>query len=210
VKVVVFGATGRIGGKLVAGGIARGHEVTAAARRPDDVDARVRTSRVVQCDILDGTQVGEAVAGHEAVIVATGARFFLASGKVHSRGIANVIVAMHQHACRRLVCVSAVGTHDEHDPNLPPFFTRVVRPLLLGETYRELRDMEAQVQASGLDWTLVHVLRLSNGPALGRYRTEEGDSMAGALKISRADAADFMLKELERGDWIGRDVSLSY
>jgi putative NADH-flavin reductase len=89
-------------------------------------------------------------------------------------------------------------------------FTRVFRPLYLAGVWEQLRVMEAQIAGSGLDWTLVHVARLTNGPALGRYRAEPGDSLPGALTISRADVADFMLKELERGEWIGRDVALAY
>ena len=209
-KIVVFGATGRVGRRLVSGGIARGHEVTAAARRPENVRERSRILRIVPCDLLDAAQVGVAVTGNEAVAVAVGARFALAPGTVHSRGVANVITAMHSHAVRRLICISAIGTHDDNDPNLPPLFTRVYRPLYLAGVWEQLRVMEAQVADSGLDWTIVHVARLTNGPALGRYRVEPGDSLPGALTISRADLADFMLKELERGDWIGRDVALAY
>ena len=209
-KVVVFGATGRIGRKVVSGGIVRGHEVTAAARRPERVRAPQRIPRIVTCDILDAAQVGAAVDGHDVVVVTVGARFALLPGKVHSEGIANVIAAMEAHGARRLICVSAAGTDDDNDPNLPPFFTRLMRPVLLGRVWRELREMESRVRASGLDWTLVHVPHLTDGPALGNCRVEAGASMPGGLRISRADVADFMLKELERDEWVERDVALAY
>ena len=72
--------------------------------------------------------------------------------------------------------------------------------------------MEALVRASGLEWTLVHVARLTDGEALGRYRSAEGDSLpqAPTLAISRADVADFIIKELERREWVERDVALAY
>jgi len=210
VKIVVFGATGRVGRKLVSGGIARGHELTAAARHPEDVRARVRIPRIVTCDLLDAAQVDAAVAGQDAVIVAVRARFSLAPGNVHSQGAANVVAAMQKHGVRRLLCISAAGVQDDHDPNLPPFFTRVMRPLLLRRVWPELRQMESCVTGSRLDWTLIHVAHLTDGPATGQYRAEEGKSMPGGLRISRADIADFMLKELERGEWSGRDVALAY
>jgi putative NADH-flavin reductase len=209
-KVVVFGATGRVGRKLVSGGIARGHEVTAAARHPEDVRARHRIPRIVPCDLLDSEQVDAAVRDQDAVIVSVRARWRLAPGEVHSRGVANVLTAMESHAVRRLLCVSAVGTGDEHDPNLPPWFTRVYRPLVLSRVWSQLRAMEELVSGSGLDWTLVHVARLTDGPALGQYRLEEGDSILGGLTISRADLADFVLKELERNEWVGRHVTVAY
>jgi putative NADH-flavin reductase len=210
VKIVVFGAAGRTGRKLVSGGVARGHEVTAAARRPKDIRVGSRLQSVVQCDLLDAAQVDAAVARQEVVVVAAGTPLVWAQGAVHSEGIANVITAMRSHAVHRLVCVSAVGTQHDDDPNLPRAFTRVLRPLLLSRIWDELRDMEAQVRGSGLDWTLVHVARLTNGPALGRYRVEEGDTLTEARRISRADVADFILKELERGAWVERDVALAY
>jgi putative NADH-flavin reductase len=210
VKLVVFGATGRIGRKVVAGGIARGHEVTAAVRRPEKVRAKERILRIVTCDLLDATQVDAAVARQDAVVVSVGARLALFPGEVHSAGIANVISAMKAHAVRRLVCVSAAGTQDEHDPNLPWVFTCIMRPLLLGRVWPELREMEFRVAASGLDWTLVHVAHLTDRPALGRYRVEEGNSMVEGFTIARADVADFILKELERGECVGRDVAVAY
>lgn len=209
-KIVVFGATGRVGRKLVAGGIVRGHAVTPAARRPGRVRAGQALPRIVACDILDGAQVGAAIAGQEAVVVVGRAWCALLPATVHSEGIANVIAAMKAHAVRRLVCVSAAGTQDGDDPNLPPLFTHLARPILLGRAWSELRAMEAQVRASGLDWTLVHVARLTEGPALGHYRAEPGFSMPGGRRISRADVADFMLKELERDEWVRRDVALAY
>lgn len=209
-KIVVFGATGRVGRRLVSGGVARGHSMTAATRHPERVQVRQGAPRVVACDVLDPEQVAAATAGQDAAVVCVGARFAWFPGTVHSQGVANVITGMRRHAVRRLVCLSAAGTHDDGDPNLPPFFTRVMRPLLLGRVWPELRDMEAQVAASGLDWTIVHLAHLTNGPALGSYRAAEGDSLPGGLSVSRADVADFVLKELARDEWVRRHVAIAY
>jgi len=210
VKIVVFGATGRVGCRLVAGGIARGHEMTAAARRPERVVATHRLPLIVRCDLLDAAQVDAAVRGQDAVVVTAGARFALMPGKAHSEGTANVIGAMKAHAVSRLICLSAAGTHDDNDPNLPPFFTRLIRPVLLGRVWSELRAMEFRIAASGLDWTIVHVSHLTEGPALGRYRVEPGHSLPDGIRISRADVADFILKELERDEWVRDDVAIAY
>jgi putative NADH-flavin reductase len=210
VKIVVFGATGRIGGKLVSGGIARGHEVTAAARHPERIPPRHHAPRLVTCDLLDAAQVATAVARQDAVIVSVGARFGMAPGTVYSEGIANVVLAMHARAVRRLVCITAIDTSVDPHADTPPLSARMNEPLFRGRVETQLRVMEERVRSSGLDWTLVHAARLTTGPALGRYRVEEGVTVPGALKISRADVADFVLKELERDQWVGRDVALAY
>ncbi len=209
-KIVVFGATGRIGRKLVAGGIARGHEVTAATRHPERVRVVGGAPRIVVCDVMDAGQVAAATARQDAAVVAVGTRLGLAPGHLHTRGTANVIAAMRRHAVRRLVCLSAAGTHDEADPNLPPFFTRVVRPVFLGRAWQELCEMEALVGGTELEWTIVHAPRLTNGPALGTYRVADGHSVGRGYSISRADVADFILKELARRQWVRRHVAVAY
>jgi putative NADH-flavin reductase len=210
VKIVVFGATGRIGGKLVSGGIARGHDVTAAARRPERLPLRHHAPRLVTCDLLDAAQVQSAVERQDAVMIAVGPRSTLVPGTVNSTGVANVLLAMHAWAVRRLLCVTGVGEEVYRDAPAPPLSARMTRPLFMGRASSQVRLMEDQIRSSGLDWTLVHAARLTNGPALGQYRVEEGAGVPGGLKISRADIADFMLKELERGEWVGRDVTLAY
>lgn len=210
VKIVVFGATGRIGGKLVSGGIARGHEVTAAARHPERIPPRHHAPRLVTCDLLDAAQVESAVARQDAAMVAVGARFALLPGAVHSEGVANVLRAMRARAVPRLICITTFSAGLDREAEMPSLSDRMSQPLFTGRVESKLRAMEAQVRSSGLEWTLVHAGLLTNGPALGRYRLEEGTRLPGALKISRADVADFMLKELERGEWVGRDVALAY
>lgn len=209
-RIVVFGATGRIGRRLVAGGVARGHQVTAATRHPERVRVVGGAPRVVVCDVMDASQVAAAAAHQDAVVVAVGARHAFAPGRLHTQGTENVIAGMRRHAVHRLICLSAAGTHDEADPNLPPFFTRVVRPLLLGRVWRELIEMEALVGGTELEWTIVHAPRLTNGPALASYRVAEGRSLRGGHAISRADVADFILKELARAQWVRRHVALAY
>jgi putative NADH-flavin reductase len=87
VKIVVFGATGRIGSKLVSGGIARGHVVTAAARHPERLPPRHHAPRLVTCDLLDAAQVDEAVTRQDAVTMSVGPRFGIAPDAEDRRAV---------------------------------------------------------------------------------------------------------------------------
>ena len=209
-KVVVFGATGRTGRLLVEGALARGHDVTAFVRAPDKLGALRNRVRVVQGDVLDGGAVSDAVDGQEAALVALAAGSNKAAEQVTAQGTLNVIRSMQRYRVRRLVVLSAGGTQPGHDPNLPWFFERVVKPLFLKGVLADLRRMEISVRQSELDWTLVRAAQLVDGPARGGYRAEPGYSLPGGTRIARADVAAFMLDELERRDNVAHALAIAY
>ena len=209
-KVVVFGATGRTGRLLVEGALARGHDVTAFVRAPDKLGALRDRVRVVQGDVLDGGAVSDAVDGQEAALVALAAGSNKAAEQVTAQGTLNVVRSMQRYRVRRLIVLSAGGTQPGHDPNLPWFFERVVKPLFLKGVLADLRRMEISVRQSELDWTLVRAAQLVDGPARGGCRAEPGYSLPGGTKIARVDVAAFMLDELERRDNIAHALAIAY
>jgi uncharacterized protein YbjT (DUF2867 family) len=67
-----------------------------------------------------------------------------------------------------------------------------------------MKDKEAQealVRASGLDWTIVRPGGLTDGPRTGSYRFGMDASLT-AGRVTRADVADFILRELERNEFV--------
>jgi putative NADH-flavin reductase len=73
-NLLIFGATGKTGRKLVDQALAQGHAVTAFARDPAKIRTRHENLRVVQGDILDYDAVKSAVANQDAVVSALGVR----------------------------------------------------------------------------------------------------------------------------------------
>lgn len=65
-------------------------------------------------------------------------------------GARNLIEAMSQAGLRRFVCVTGLGAGDSrgHGGFL---YDRIIRPLILGQVYRDKDRQEAVVRASGLD-----------------------------------------------------------
>jgi len=57
------------------------------------------------------------------------------------------------------------------------------------------------IQASGLDWTIVRYPRLMDGEHTGEYRVGYVGKDSGT-QLSRADGADFVLKELAERKWL--------
>jgi putative NADH-flavin reductase len=210
-KVLVVGATGRTGRLLTRGALERGHEVTALVRAPEKLGDLAARVRVVAGDVLDGGVVSDAVDGQEAVLVALSAAHRRGAPAVNSLGTLNVIRSMQRYSVRRLVVLSASGTAPGRDPNLPWIFDRVIKPVLLGPAYADLRRMETNVRTSELDWTIVRVSgTLTDGPARGSYRAEPGYSLPGGRRIARADVAEYMLDQLTLTDDVGHAVAVAY
>jgi putative NADH-flavin reductase len=210
-NVLIVGATGRTGRLLARGALERGHVVTALVRAPEKLGDLTGRVRVVAGDVLDGGVVSDAVDGQDAVLVALSAAHRKHAPAVNALGTLNVIRSMQRYGVRRLIVLSASGTQPGRDPNLPWIFDRVVKPVLLGPAYADLRRMETSVRQSELDWTIVRVSgTLTDGPARGVYRAEPGYSLPGGRRMARADVAEYMLDQLTLQEDIGHAVAVAY
>ncbi len=206
-KIIIFGATGTIGRHLVDLALSQGHRVTAFARKPMALNLDHRDLTRYAGDVLDRDAVADAVEGHDAVLIALGSG---RKGTVRSVGTKHIVEAMARHGVRRLVCLSTLGAGDSR-ALLNFFWKRIMFGLLLREAYADHEAQEALVNQSGLDWTLVRPAAFTDGPATGACRhgfppTEKSLK----LKISRADVAGFMLRQLSGDTYLRRSPGLSY
>ncbi len=71
-SVLVFGASGRIGGAIVEEALLRGYRVTGVTRSPSRLEAFADRIDVATGDILDRDRSAELIARHDAVIVSVG------------------------------------------------------------------------------------------------------------------------------------------
>jgi putative NADH-flavin reductase len=206
-RVVIFGSTGGTGRRLVERAIAEGHEVTAFVRNLSRMTARHRRLKVVVGDAFDPEKVREAVVGNESVVSVLGSR--QPSNPLHPRrpgdphgvvsaGTANIVAAMKEHGLRRFVCQTAWGVGEsKQDPGLAgAFFMKVLVPPLLRDEYADKEAQEKILRQSDLDWTVVRPMILTNGPWTNDYRVSIDLKPGRRPYISRADVADFLIRQL--------------
>ncbi len=142
-NVLVVGGTGFIGTALCRELDARGHDVTALSRSPEDADLPDAVDRVAG-DVTAYDSIEGAFQGQDAVyyLVAL-SPLFKPSGPgheaVHLGGTENTLRAAREHGVDRLVHMSALGA----DPDGPTAYIRTK-----GEAERRVRD-------AGLDWTIL-------------------------------------------------------
>ncbi|NNG03840.1 MAG: SDR family oxidoreductase [Inquilinus sp.] len=206
-KLIIFGATGTVGRLAVEKALAEGHRVTAFARRPAALESDHPNLTRLAGDVLDPDAVDRAVQGQDAAIVALGAG---RKGTVRAVGTRHVVEAMERHGVRRLVCQSTLGAGDSRAA-LNFFWKYIMFGLLLRDAYADHQAQEAVVRQSALDWIIVRPAAFTDGPATGTYKhgfapTEK----ALALKIARADVADFLLRQLTDDTYLRQTPGLSY
>ena len=108
-KLLILGATGRIGRELVDLALARGHLVTAYVRTPTKLRRRERGLIVKQGDALEVDCLTEALLGQDAVVSALGlpAKKALRPSSFMAESMASTVAAMKRAKVQRLALVSA-------------------------------------------------------------------------------------------------------
>ena len=206
-KLLIFGSTGSIGRQLVKQALEHGHIVTAFARDPLKLGVKHDNLKVVQGDVMDCPSVEKAVEGQDAVLCSLGAG---AKGTVRSGGTRNIIRAMEKAGVRRFVCQSTLGVGDSWD-NLSFLWKYIMFRGLLRQAYADHVSQEDYVKQSHLDWTIVRPAAFTDGNHSCEYRHGfAGTDKTTRLKISRADVADFMLKQLTDDTYLHKTPGLSY
>jgi putative NADH-flavin reductase len=208
-KILIFGSTGGTGRELVKQALGSGFEVTAFARQPAKLNDITHSNlQSVQGDVLNPEAVDNAVPGHDAVLCAIGT----GAGRTTLRedGTCNIVRAMGKAGVRRLICQSSMGIGDSR-ANLGFFTKYVIVPVFLRHAFADHERQEDVVKGSNLDWTIVRPPHLKDGPRTGQYRhgfaTTDTEIQG---KISRADVADFMLKQLTDDTYVCQTPGVSY
>jgi putative NADH-flavin reductase len=196
-RIAIFGATGRTGLLLVEQALALGHQVTAVVRDPSQITARPQLD-VVVADMYNQEQVTVAIKGADAVIQAIGARH-LKKSDLLPESMKRIVAGMKANGVRRLVVLGASGAlHPamKYQTFGRKIFFWIIRWTFLKHPMNDSGEQEKVVEASGLDYTVVHPPRLTDGPHTGKYRVQSDGLPEGGRELSRADLAEFMLKQL--------------
>ncbi|MBO3745213.1 NAD(P)H-binding protein [Streptosporangiaceae bacterium NEAU-GS5] len=208
-RIVIFGATGPTGRRLIEQAVEAGHEVAAVTRRAGAIEPRAGLS-VVTADATDPDAVERTVAGSDAVLSSLGVRPSRKPITVYSEGTATIMAAMHRHGVKRLIAVSSSVMDPAWRPSGEFLFNNVMDPLVNRRVARtahtDMRRMEALVRGADLDWTIVRPAGLFDHPAVTRYQVAR--DVADGLFTARADLAASMLAQLSDDRFVRRAMAV--
>lgn len=206
--IVVLGAAGRTGRKVVERALADQHTVTQFVRNPEAASTGHERLRVAVGDVRDPDSLLEPLAGKDAVVSTLGIRGH-STTTVFSDGIRNVLAAMKAGGTQRIVTMSTAGLDVGALPIAQRLVAEYIVERILRNVYLDLARMEDELSLSGVDWTVVRCPRLTDGPGRGQYRVAVDGHLRKITQISRADVADYMLRHLADEDVYGRRVEIA-
>jgi uncharacterized protein YbjT (DUF2867 family) len=208
-RITVFGATGGTGKQLVGQALAEGDEVVAFARKPSKLNIMDKNLTIVQGELTDQALIERAVKGANAVISVLGPRGGSKS-KPLTEGMQSIIAAMKKQGIRRLIITSTLSAKDPNDPL--NFRTKALVNLVkitMHDAYEEIVSVAETVRDSDLDWTIVRLTMLNNNPKSGKVKAGYVGKGEVGTWISRADLADFLLRQVQDTKYLRQAPAIS-
>ena len=183
-KLLVLGATGGIGRAIVAQALARGDDVTALVRTPQKITVTHDRLRVIGGNPLERSEIAPLLADRDAVLSTLG-HTSLGPSTLVADGIRALVPAMMEHRVARLCIVSTtlVLPGGGALTRIPKWITR--------HAVADSVAAERLVRESSLNWTILRLVRLTNGE-LEPFETFDGAASV-FEHLTRASAAACML-----------------
>ena len=208
-KIIVFGATGGTGKKLVEQALEQNHQVTAFVRSPEKMDLQNQSNlKIFKGDVLNLNQVVKAVENQEVVFCNLGTP---ASDKSELRtaGTNNIVKAMQANNVKRMICQTSLGFGDSKEV-LPWHMKYLIVPFILKHAFKDHEQQERVIEKSELNWTIVRPGNMTNGKKTGVYKHGFKPTEKIKLKISRNDVSHFMLNQINNNTYLHKKVGISY
>jgi len=186
-KIVIFGASGKVGQLVTAELLKRGHNVTACIYGSNPF-AENEKLKIMSGDVHSLSDVEKAVNGND-VVVSTLGSWGTQTKDILSSAMTHIVPTMEKHKISRLVSLTGADARDKGDtPNLLQKCTH----LLFGTLQPKIMaDGEAHLQilrSSKLDWTVVRSPVMTSSGSYGDYRLRNRLPLPWA-KINRLDVA---------------------
>ncbi|MCP5145820.1 MAG: NAD(P)-dependent oxidoreductase [Gammaproteobacteria bacterium] len=203
-KIALIGASGKIGSKIAAELLSRGHTVTGLARNPEKISPASGLT-TVQADFTDPQQMGAALRGHDAVI--TAASFIPGQAE-------KLIESARASGVKRLLVVGGAASL-QVEPGGP----KVIDSLELPDEWKVpimegIRTLGLLREVDDIDWTFFSpAVMIGPGERTGTFRLGKDvvvKDAEGKSTISYDDYAIAMVDELEQGNNIKGRFTIGY
>lgn len=206
-RILVLGATGRTGQLVVEAALAREISVVALARNPNKITIKSDRLTVIKGSAENRDDVKCAMIGVDAVVsTLNNSRAsdlpwakIINSPTMITDSIRNIVEEMKENKLRRILVMTANGAGETF--NYAPFYFKwLITKTNLKVAYNDHNNQEALIKTSGLDWTIVRPVALTNSTSTGELIISYNHRPKPSYFISRSQVARFLIDSLEDKD----------
>lgn len=209
-RIVLFGASGKVGRVVARQALARGYKVVAFvhSRNPFGDEPGLE---VVQGDIYSSEDVRKAISGCDAVISCLGSwgrKTPEGNRNVLSSAMKQIIPAMREQQISRILTVTGAGASppDKEMSFFEKLILKLLAPFPAGKVFADGNRHMQLLMDSGLDWTTIRSPVMSARPGT-EYHLELKAGNAFPT-IGREAVVASLLDQLESHEWSGKAPAL--
>jgi putative NADH-flavin reductase len=205
-KIAVIAANGRSGQAFVAAALASGHSVRAGifGKNPFTSQANLE---VVACDATKSKDVSALIKGQDAVVSLIGHAGGITSD-VQAVAMRKIVDAMHRANKHRIVSLTGTGVRYPGDTiSLTDRIVNFGLGLVDSHRIKDGNDHAEVLGKSGLDWTILRVLKLTDADPVGFHLALHGPAKT---LVSRKEVAQAILQVLEEKSFIKQAPIIGY
>lgn len=207
-NITVIGASAGLGLVTVKRALELGHKVTTLSRRKIDIEPTENLT-VIQGSALNEPDLKRALSGTDAVLVTLGTNNKTGATTLFS-GFAKTLLEINAQNPIKAPVITLTGFGSGPSRPYLAWYYRMMLDLVLGRVYADKALMEKRIISSSIRWEFVLAWFLTNQPLTEKYRVEPVLRQGLKIrKISRADVADYMIKEAVAQANLGKYIVLS-
>jgi putative NADH-flavin reductase len=212
-QIFLLGATGATGQELLKI-LSVTYDIKLLVRNPEKILFEQFKSRhkieVIKGDISEADKLKLHFEGCDVIISSLGTGMENRLTDIYSNGGRNILNAMRANGIKKLITITS-GLIDVSDPGTDNFFlNRIIRPNYNKAYYDMIRWETILDDTKDIDWVCVRPTQLIDKPATHKYRVQLNHCPSKGRKISRADMADFILKQITSDEYIHKKPVLAY
>lgn len=206
-NITIIGGSAGVGLKAVESALQRGHQVTALSRSTDAYPQHPKLT-VVKGSATELDDLKLATVNADAVLVTLGTGMSTKPTTLYTSA-AKALIQLQQETGTQIPFIILTGFGAGESGQYHSFMMSLVFRFMLNAVYENKTAMEQMIAQSKLSWEFVRPGLLTKKPASGQYRTETNYYKGMNIgSISRADVADFMVKQAEDPSYLGHYVAL--
>lgn len=213
-RILLIGATGNIGQRILNEALGRGYFVTAVSRNVGESGLRHPRLKVIKGDLLDEAALPLLLNNYDVIISAISGNGS-STPEQFKKANDNLITALKGHPNKRLIVVGGAA-NTEIAPGL-----RIVDSPIMDSLPEEWKpDIYAhkyvldRYKASGLNWTYFSPAKdIEAGERTGKYQLGAGNMIVdanGNSKVSMEDYAVALVDEMENKQYLKQQMSIGY